>query len=379
MYRIYLSPPHLTGEEQTLVTDALASNWVAPLGPNVDAFEKETAEYLGGGLHALALSSGTAAIHLALDVLRVGRGDTVLCSDLTFVGSAGPIRYVGADPIFIDSDPATWNLSVPALERTLDTLAREGRQAKALIAVGLYGQSADMEPIQALCTRHGVALIEDAAECLGATYRGQRAGRFGDFSILSFNGNKIITTSGGGMLLSRDKAGIDLARHLSTQARDPYPYYHHTRMGYNYRLSNLLAAVGRAQLRALDSRVQARRAIFDRYARELADLPGVGFMPEAEFGEGTRWLSLITLDPRRTPVKPADLIGKLHAEKIEARHVWKPLSLQPVFADCRSFTHDGGDSVAKRFFEEGVCLPSGSALSADAQSEVIGLIRSLWR
>ncbi len=379
MYRIYLSPPHLTGEEQTLVTEALASNWVAPLGPNVDAFEKETAEYLGGGLHALALSSGTAAIHLALDVLAVGRGDTVLCSDLTFIGSAGPIRYVGAEPIFIDSDPATWNLSVPALERALETLAREGRQAKALVAVGLYGQSADMEPIQALCSRYGVALIEDAAECLGATYRGQRAGRFGDFSILSFNGNKIITTSGGGMLLARDPNRIAAARHLSTQARDPFPYYHHTRIGYNYRLSNLLAAVGRAQLRALDDRVQARRAIADRYVRDLADLPGVAFMPEAEFGRSTRWLTVLTLDPGRTPVKPADLIGKLQAEKIEARHVWKPLSLQPVFSDARVFTHDGRESVAGRLFEAGVCLPSGSALTPDEQSEVIELIRSFWR
>jgi dTDP-4-amino-4,6-dideoxygalactose transaminase len=356
MPRIYLSPPHLTGRELELLKDAIDSNWVAPLGPHVDAFEQELAAQAGVG-HAVALSSGTAALHLALVVLGLGAGDEIACSSLTFSASANPIRYVGATPVFVDADPSTWTLDPELLERALAE-----RPIKAVVAVDLYGQCCDYDPIRALCDAQGVPLVQDAAESLGATYKDAASGGQGDVAVFSFNGNKIITTSGGGALLSDDGAKIAHARKLSTQARDPAPHYEHTELGFNYRLSNLLAAVGRAQLEALPERVEARRRINARY-REL--LPGVEFMPEAAYGRSNCWLTCILVD------EPERVRQALGAEDIEARPLWKPMHLQPVFRDAPMY---GGD-VSARLFGHGLCLPSGSALSDADQDRVVEVVR----
>jgi pyridoxal phosphate-dependent aminotransferase EpsN len=364
--RIYLSPPDLAGTELELLRDAIASNWIAPLGPHVDAFEAEMAARVDVP-HALATSSGTAALHLALLVLGVGAGDEVWVSDLTFAASANAVRYVGATPVFVDSD-ASWNMDPALLARALDDAARAGELPKAVIAVDLYGACADLEAIAAACRRHGVALVEDAAEALGATHRGRSAGSFGELAVLSFNGNKIITTSGGGMLLGRDKAHVDRARYLATQARGAARHYEHEAIGYNYRMSNLLAAVGRAQLADLDRRVAARRATNAAYRRALAELPGWTFMPEPAHGASTWWLTCATIDP---PGDRDRVIDRLAAADIEARPVWKPMHLQPVFAGARRI---GGD-VAERLFARGICLPSGSSLSDDDRARVIATIR----
>ena len=308
--------------------------------------------------HAVALASGTAALHLALLVLGVGRGDEVWCSTLTFAATANAIAYTGATPVFVDSDRETWNMDAGLVVAELDTAARANRLPKALIVVDLYGQCADLQPIADACRRHGVYVIEDAAEALGATYRGQPAGSLGDLSILSFNGNKIITTSGGGMLLGRRKAWIDRARHLATQAREPAPHYEHKEVGFNYRLSNLLAAVGRAQLADLDRRVDARRAINDRY-RKLLALPGWSFMPEASYGRATFWLTCATIAPD-APASRDAVLQRLTAADIEARPVWKPMHAQRAFAGCRVF----GGGVADVLFAHGICLPSGAQLTA---------------
>ena len=366
MARIQLSPPDLAGTELELLTDAVRSNWIAPLGPHVDAFEREMCAKLDVP-HAVALSSGTAALHLALLVLGVGAGDEVWCSTLTFAATANAIRYVGATPVFVDSDRATWNLDAALFADALD---RAPTKPKAVIAVDLYGQCADLEPIAAACRRHGVALIEDAAEALGATYRGRPAGSLGDLAILSFNGNKIITTSGGGMLLGRDKALIERARFLATQAREPARHYEHTTIGYNYRLSNLLAAVGRAQLADLERRVAARRATNAHYRRALT-LPGWTFMPEASFGRATFWLTCAVIDPTISRTTRDDVIDRLSSDHIEARPVWKPMHLQPVFAGYRRI----GGAVAESLFAGGICLPSGSNLTDADRERVVNVIR----
>jgi pyridoxal phosphate-dependent aminotransferase EpsN len=366
--RIYLSPPDLAGTELDLLTDAVRSNWIAPLGPHVDAFEAEMCAKLDVP-HAVALSSGTAALHLALAVLGVGAGDEVWCSTLTFAATANAIRYLGATPVFVDSDRATWNMDA---SRFADALDRAATKPKAVIAVDLYGQCADLEPIAAACKRHGVALIEDAAEALGATYHGRPAGSLGELAILSFNGNKIITTSGGGMLVGRSKAHIDRARFLATQARESARHYEHTTIGYNYRLSNLLAAVGRAQLADLDRRVAARRAT-NAYYREHLALSGWTFMPEAGFGRSTFWLTCATIDPELFGADRDRVIDALAAEDIEARPVWKPMHLQPVFADCRAI----GGEVAAQLFRDGICLPSGSSLTDADRERVVRAIRTL--
>lgn len=371
MSRIYLSPPELSGGERVRLEAALASGWIAPLGPELDAFEAETAARIGMP-YAVGLSSGTAALHLALEVLGIGRGDEVWVSTLTFAATANAVAYTGATPVFIDSDEVSWNLDPALLIDALETAARTGRLPRAVIAVDLYGQCADLAPIAEACERHGVALVEDAAEALGATYRGRSAGSFGVLSILSFNGNKIITTSGGGMLLARDRAHADRARFLSTQAREPARHYEHKVVGYNYRLSNLLAAVGRAQLADLDRRVEIRRAINARYRAELGNLPGWRFMPEAEFGRSTCWLTCATIDPAQTRATRDVVLDRLAAQDIEGRPVWKPLHLQPVFHGARVIR----GAVAERLFDHGICLPSGSSLSADDQSRVIEAIRA---
>jgi pyridoxal phosphate-dependent aminotransferase EpsN len=367
---ILLSPPDLTGTEQASLERALESGWIAPLGPEVDAFETELAAV--AGVHgALATSSGTAALHLALRVLDVESTDVVVCSTFTFIGSTAPIRYCGAEPVLIDSDAETWNMDPNRLRAGLADLAAAGVRPKAAIVVDLFGQSADYDPITQVCDEFGVPIIEDAAEALGATYRDRPAGSFGRLGMLSFNGNKIVTTSGGGALLSDDEALLERARYLGNQARDPAPHYQHSEVGYNYRLSNLLAAVGRAQLAHLSDRVETKRAIFGRYEEGLGDLPGFDFMPEASYGRATRWLTTLTIDPGQAGFTRDELLARLNAASIEARPVWKPMHLQPTFENCTAY---GGD-VSEHLFNHGLCLPSGTGLSLDDQQRVIQEIR----
>jgi pyridoxal phosphate-dependent aminotransferase EpsN len=366
--RIYLSPPDLVGTELDLLRDAIDSNWIAPLGPHVDAFEAEMAVRVQVP-YALALSSGTAALHLALEVLGVGPGDEVWISTLTFAATANAVTYVRATPVFVDSDRATWNMDPALLAEALDEAARAGSLPRAVIVVDLYGQCASYEPIVAACRKHGVYLIEDAAEALGATYQGRPAGSFGDLAVFSFNGNKIITTSGGGMLVGYRKEWIDRARYLSTQARSNARHYEHEAIGFNYRLSNLLAAVGRAQLADLDRRVAARRATNAFYRRELA-CPGWTFMPEAADCQSTAWLTCAEIDSAYG-VDRDSVIDRLVAVDIEARPVWKPMHMQPIFRGARVI----GGSIAKQLFERGVCLPSGSNLGDAERARVCGAIK----
>lgn len=372
MTRIYLSPPELAGTESAMLDEALRSGWIAPLGPHVDRFEAEVATRVGVP-HAVATASGTAALHLALEVLGIGRGHEVWLSTLTFAATANAVAYTGATPVFVDSDRTTWNLDAPLLAEALEAAARVNRLPRAVIAVDLYGQCADLDPISEACTRHGVYLIEDAAEALGASYKGRSAGAFGQLSILSFNGNKIITTSGGGMLLAHDAKHADRARFLATQAREPARHYEHAVVGYNYRLSNLLAAVGRAQLADLDRRVAARRAINARYRHALSERRGWDFMPEAAYGRSTCWLTCATIDSRNSPASRDAILDQLARDDIEARPVWKPLHAQPVFKGCRTIRGE----VAEQLFRDGLCLPSGSSLTPADQTRVIESIRAM--
>ena len=365
----------MSGLEEAFVAEAFASNWIAPLGPQVDAFEEEFAQVVGAP-HALALSSGTAALHLALKLVGVGPGDDVLVSSFTFCASANPIVYLGGFPCFMDSERESWNMDPAELERELAFREDIGSLPKAVVLVHLYGQTADLDRICDLCARYGVPLIEDAAEALGATYRGRPPGTRGIAGVFSFNGNKIITTSGGGMLVSPDEGLIQAARKLATQARDPAPHYQHSEIGYNYRMSNLLAAVGRGQLQVLEERVEARRRNFEFYARALGDLPGIQFMPEAPWGRHSRWLTCLTIDPREFGTTREDVRLALERENIEARPVWKPLHMQPVFAGC-TFV---GDEVAQEIFEDGLCLPSGSNLSDSDLERIVAVVRrACWR
>lgn len=360
--QILLSTPHMGETERDFVDEAFRTNWIAPLGPNVDAFELELAEKVGAK-HAVALSSGTAAIHLGLILLDVGPGDTVFCSSLTFAASVNPIMYQGAVPVLIDSEPQSWNMSPAALERALEDAVRKGRPPKAVIVVNLYGQSADMEPIVALCDSYGIPMLEDAAESLGAKYRGKSSGNFGRIGIYSFNGNKIITTSGGGMLVTAEKELAERARFLATQARDPAPHYQHSTVGYNYRMSNILAGVGRGQLTVLDERVEARRAVYKRYREAFAGVDWLDLMPEPDWSFSTHWISACAIAPDAN-MTAAAVIERLAGEFIEARPVWKPMQLQPVFAHCDYFPH-GNESVSERLFDRGICLPSGSNMTVD--------------
>jgi dTDP-4-amino-4,6-dideoxygalactose transaminase len=373
--QILLSTPHMGSSEIEFIEEAFRTNWIAPLGPNVDAFEREVAGLTGVG-HAAALSSGTAAIHLALVLLGVGAGDRVFCSSLTFAASCNPIVYQNAEPVFIDAEPESWNMSPRALERALAEAKAEGWKPAAIIVVNLYGQSADMDPILELCSHYNVPVIEDAAESMGATYKGRASGSFGRLSIFSFNGNKIITTSGGGMLLSDEEDLIHRARFLSTQAREPALHYEHKEIGYNYRMSNILAGVGRGQLQVLEERVRARRQVFATYREGLGDLPGVEWMPEPEWSYATHWLSTCTIDPALAGIDARTLLARLGNELIEARPVWKPMHLQPVFAHCRYFEH-ANESVSDRLFETGLCLPSGSNMEEGEVRRVVDTIREL--
>ncbi|HEX3703954.1 MAG TPA: aminotransferase class I/II-fold pyridoxal phosphate-dependent enzyme [Vicinamibacterales bacterium] len=369
--RIHLSSPHLSGLEQSFVADAFATNWIAPLGPHVDEFEREFAA-MAGARHAVALSSGTAALHLALQLAGVGRHDEVMVSTFTFAASVNPVVYLGATPVLIDSERTSWNMDPELLAAALSDRARRGSLPKAVVVVHIYGQSADLDPIQAVCQSYGVPLVEDAAEALGATYRGRMPGTIGLCGAYSFNGNKIITTSGGGMLVTHDDVLAARARKLATQARDLAPHYEHSEIGYNYRLSNVCAAIGRGQLPALEDRVAARRRNFDRYVEALQDLPGIGFMPEASWGRHTRWNSVVTLDQDACGMGPEQLRLLLADRNIESRPVWKPMHRQPVFAGCESI----GGSVADDLFARGLVLPSGSNLTSSDLERVIDVARS---
>ena len=375
---ILLSTPHLGSEEMEYVLEAFNTNWIAPLGPNVDAFEKEIAGLVGAP-EACAVVTGTAAIHLGLRLLGVGAGDSVFVSDFTFIGSVGPIVYQDARPVFIDSELESWNMSPVALEQALKAAATANALPKAIIIVNLYGQSADMDPLLALANEYGVPVLEDAAESLGARYKGRPSGIFGTFGAFSFNGNKIITTSGGGMLVGSDPTLIRRARMLASQAREPAPYYEHVEVGYNYRMSNILAGVGRGQLKVLADRIARRRAINDRYRKGLADIAAIRWMPEPEWSYSNRWLSCATLPDDDSEQNAAALIGWLSQYLIEARHLWKPMHMQPVFAGCELYTADSTkQSVAAQLFKTGLCFPSGSNMSDADIDRIISATRAFF-
>jgi pyridoxal phosphate-dependent aminotransferase EpsN len=374
--RIYLSPPHMSEEgfERAFVQEAFDSNWIAPIGPHVNELEKEFARQ-NGSLHAAALSTGTAALHLALRMLDLKPGEEVFCSSLTFCASANPIIYEGAAPVFIDADARTWNMDANLLAAELKRCARINRLPRAVIVVDLYGQSADWDPILDVCNSYAVPVLEDAAEALGATYRGVRTGNFGYAGVFSFNGNKIITGSGGGLLVSANEELITKVRNLSTQARMPAPYYQHEEIGYNYRMSNVVAGIVRGQLRVLPQRLARKREIFAWYRARLESLPGVRFMPEADFGASNHWLTCIQVDPHRFGVSAEEIRLALETYNIESRPLWKPLHLQPVFAGCRSV----GGAVSEQLFDQGLCLPSGTALTEDQLDWIASIVESLHK
>ncbi|UNM89965.1 DegT/DnrJ/EryC1/StrS aminotransferase family protein [Vagococcus sp. CY52-2] len=365
--RIYLSSPHMSDEgyEQEYVKEAFDTNWVAPLGKNVDGFEQELADYVGID-HAAALSSGTSAIHLALKAVGVTEGDIVFCQSLTFSATANPIIYVGATPVFIDSDRRTWNMDPQALKK-----AFEKYTPKAVLVVHLYGQSADLDEIKALCDEHNVALIEDAAESLGTLYKGKHTGTIGDYGIFSFNGNKIITTSGGGMLVSNNEEKIKKTRFWATQSRDQARHYQHSEIGYNYRMSNIVAGIGRGQLKVLDDRVEKKRQIFSLYKEHLGELDGVIFPNENEFEYSNHWLSPMLVTKHVTPI---EIMEALEKENIESRPIWKPMHLQPVFS---SYDYIGGN-VSEELFNQGICLPSDTKMSVEQQMRVINIIKEVF-
>ncbi len=372
--RIYLSSPTMHGDEQRFVAEAFETNWVAPLGPNVNNFETELAAYTGCG-YAAALSAGTAAIHLGLKLLGVGQGDVVFVSSLTFSASCNPIVYEKAVPVLIDSEPDTWNMSPAALERAFEKYPAP----KAVVVVHLYGTPAKMDEIMRICARHNVPILEDAAESLGATYEGKHTGTFGRAGVYSFNGNKIITTSGGGMLVSGDEALVKEARMLSTQARDPARYYQHSRIGYNYRMSNVDAGIGRGQLMHLDEHVRLKKAIYNRYRQAFADIEEISVNPLNPKGDANNWLTCITIR-EGSSVTPDMVMDALEAENIESRPIWKPMHLQPVFASCDFFSHDETDmSVSEDIFNRGVCLPSDIKNTDEDMETVIGIVRGLFQ
>jgi len=371
--RIFLSPPHMGGQELEYIHKAFASNFIAPVGPQVDAFENEFAEIVGAR-YAAAVSSGTAALHLALRYVGVGQGDDVFCSTFTFVASANAILYQGARPVFVDSEYQSWNMDPQLVAQELSRRAKINRLPKALVLVHLYGQPSDIDPIKQLCEKYGVALIEDAAEALGATYKDKAPGTLGQVGIFSFNGNKIITTSGGGMLVSDDEELIKKARFWATQARDPAVHYEHSELGYNYRMSNVLAAIGRGQLQVLGERVDTKRRIFQKYFDALQDLPGVEFMPEPSYGRATRWLTCLTIDPDKAQIDRDDIMTALEAENIESRPTWKPMHLQPLYKGYEII----GGKVSEQLFKNGLCLPSGTAMGSEDLQRIISIIRRCW-
>jgi pyridoxal phosphate-dependent aminotransferase EpsN len=373
MRRILLSVPHMGGHERLYANEAFDLNWVSTAGPNLTAFEDAFTRRLG--LPCVCLASGTAAIHLGLRLLGVGPGDEVFCSTLTFAASANPIRYLGAEPVFVDSNAETWNMDPDLLASALHDRASRNKLPKAIIVVHLYGQCADMDPILDICRKFNVPVLEDAAEALGATYKGRLAGTLGEIAAFSFNGNKIITTAGGGMLVASDSQRVEKARFWSTQAKDPGIGFQHSEIGYNYRMSNVLAGIGRGQLEVLDLRVEQRRAISFRYRDAFADIPGVSFMPQAPYGLSTNWLSCFLIDPAAFGCSRDALIRELDAAGVESRPVWKPMHLQRLYSDCESY----GGAVSKDLYERGICLPSSSSLTSEDQEYVIHHFRAAAR
>lgn len=377
--RIYLASPHMGGLEEVFVKEAFDTNWIAPLGVNVDGFEKELSEYVGSKTGA-ALASGTAAIHMALKVIGVEKGDKVFCSSLTFAASCNPIIYEGGIPVFIDSEPESHNMSPVALEKAFKAYEEKGEMPKAVIVVNLYGQSADMDKIMEICKKYNVPIIEDAAESLGATYKGKHSGTFGEYGVYSFNGNKIITTSGGGMLVSNNEEGIAKVRFWSTQARDKARHYEHTELGYNYRMSNIVAGIGRGQLRVLEDRIAKKKEIFETYKEAFKDIEDIEMMPVCEYGEPNYWLTTITLN-ENSKVKPLDIILALEKENIESRPIWKPMHIQPYYKEYDFYSHNDEDevSVSEDIFNRGVCLPSDTKMSDHDMVRVIGIIKKLFQ
>ncbi|MCE4991098.1 aminotransferase class I/II-fold pyridoxal phosphate-dependent enzyme [Staphylococcus haemolyticus] len=372
--RIFLSRPHMGGTELDYIHDAFDKNWIAPLGENVTEFENSIKNYVGVNA-AVAVGSGTSAIHLALIESGVQKDDIVFCSSLTFSASANPIIYQSAIPVFIDSEMDSWNMSPDALRKAFEKYAEKGIKPKAVVAVNLYGQSAKMDEIKAICDEYKTTLVEDAAESLGAIYKGQKSGTFGKYGIFSFNGNKIITTSGGGMLISNDEEHIAHALFVSTQARDKALHYQHSELGYNYRLSNISAGIGRGQMEVLDQRIQRRREIFDKYNAAFGSIEGFDFQPELPDSKSNRWLTALTIDESKTGFSALDLIDALQQNNIEARPVWKPMHLQPFF-ESYDYIMSGNDNGAY-LFNHGVCLPSGSDMTDAQQDRVIEIIKSL--
>ena len=373
--KIYLASPHMGGEEMKYIQEAFDTNWIAPLGKNVNQFEKEMADYVGLKAGA-ALSAGTAALHLGLKALGVGEGDVVFCSSLTFSASANPIIYLGAKPIFIDSEPETWNMSPAALKKAYEKYPHP----KAVVIVDLYGQAADYERLLAICKAHHTSVLEDAAEALGATYQGQKCGTLGDLSVLSFNGNKIITTSGGGMLLGNDEALIQKVRFWSTQSRENERHYEHKELGYNYRMSNIVAGIGRGQLKVLEKRVTKKKQIFETYQEAFKQNSDIEMMPISDQGKPNYWLSCMTLK-EGSAVKPLDIMLALEKENIESRPVWKPMHLQPYFKAFDFFSHcdpENEQSTAEDIFNRGVCLPSDTKMSEADQQRIINIINSFF-
>ncbi|MBC9908892.1 DegT/DnrJ/EryC1/StrS family aminotransferase [Chitinophaga varians] len=373
--KIWLSSPHMGGTEQRFVTTAFETNWVAPLGSNVDGFEHDLEQFLQGS-HVAALSSGTAALHLALILTGVGAGDEVICQSMTFSASANPIVYQGATPVFIDSEKDTWNMDPVLLEQAIKDRMAKGKKPKAIVPVHLYGMPAKMNEILAVAAKYEIPVIEDAAEALGSRYHNKACGTLGDFGVLSFNGNKIITTSGGGALTGKDQAAIAKSRFLASQARDPAPHYEHTHIGYNYRMSNICAGIGRGQMEVLAKRVEQRRSNYQHYLKTLGDLPGVTFVAEPSGSFSNRWLSTVLIDPAQSNGITREII-RLALDKhiIESRPLWKPMHLQPVFADAPAYVN----GVSEQLFEYGLCLPSGSNLTTAQLEQTTNIIRTLWK
>ncbi len=378
MTRIYLASPHMSeeGYEQTYVKEAFDTNWVAPLGPNVNQFEQELADYVGVK-SASALSSGTAAIHLGLKALGVGEGDIVFCSTLTFSASCNPILYLGATPVFIDSDAATWNMCPKALKKAFEDAIKRHQLPKAVVVVNLYGQSADMDPILELCQKYNVPILEDAAESLGSTYKGRMSGTIGDIGIYSFNGNKIITTSGGGMMVSNNEDYTKKATFWATQSREAERHYEHQELGYNYRMSNVVAGIGRGQLKVLNERIVKKKEIYETYQSAFKEIADIEMMNICDFGESNYWLSVMTLK-ETSQVKPLDIMLALEKENIESRPVWKPMHMQPVFKQYPFFTATDDQPVSEDYFKRGICLPSDTKMAAEQQQRVIDIISNFF-
>lgn len=371
--KIWLSAPHMGGTEEAFVREAFATNWIAPLGPNVNGFEKDLETFLGGNSHVAALSSGTAALHLGLVLLGVQAGDEVICQSFTFSASANPIKYVGATPVFVDSEQDTWNMCPKMLEEAIKDRIAKGKKPKVIIPVHLYGMPAKMNEIMEVADHYKIPVLEDAAEALGSSIHGKMCGTFGAISALSFNGNKIITTSGGGALVSVDAALVQKARFLSTQARDEAPHYQHSHVGFNYRMSNLCAGVGRGQMQVLENRIAKRREVYERYVSTLAGKKGISFANEPQGYFSNRWLTAILINPAEAGATREDLRLALEKENIESRPLWKPMHLQPIFADCPYY----GNGTSDKLFADGLCLPSGSNLTEEELQRIFAAIEEV--